>query len=445
MPGTGRKKPSVSGTLVNGKALTAPATLTGGDSLQIGPWVFALEDDQPQPAERGAIQVLALEKTDARFKAGYAHLHDLHPRLHRASDHEGILQAILEFALEKIPAAEVAAVLVFGPDQRPAVRMALQRGVGRTKDFRFSSGLVQSLPPGEAFLLRAAMPDPTKSQIEQNITSGLLIPLTGNRGRLGLLYLDNRHQRVPFADADPYLANALCGLVGLQLTLEAQALESRLESAMRRHFGREGARRLVEESRNGIPWDPVLRACEVTLLFVDLHDFDSCCGARTPREVGELLHPYFQTVFDGIKANGGHVDAFIRGGVLGVFGAMPRWGKGTDGPNHAVSAARAARDILGIWSEYSRNRWGKPVALRAGIHTGQVLLGQIGCPDRQDYAVLGPAVPIALELAKSAPADIIALSEASHALLGREFSAEDGRAKVPGAGSVRLLRPALGP
>jgi adenylate cyclase len=448
VPETGQSKPSISGTFLNGSRLWRPEPLKAGDVLAVGPWELRLVDSERQSVDIdrvlrriGEAAPLALGEGDGASRLGFGSLEELFTKLYRIQDSDECLSTILQFALEKIPAAQVAAILTFAPDGAPAARLAWHKSVGRLYDFRFSSGLLQSLPADRAFLLKSAIQDVTRSQLEENISSGLLAPLRGRDERLGVLYMDNRNHGGSFQDADLYLANALASVAALQLALERQAYMARVEQNMRQYFGPDVVRLIVDSSRQGKPVSLGVKECEATVFFVDIQDFSAFCRGRSPLEVSELLNPYFEMAAQAIQGQGGHVDKFLGDGVMGVFGAAPLDDPRLTRVNHAAAAVAAGRQMLERWRQWSALRWGAAIPLRIGINTGRLVLGNIGFPGRMEYSALGDAVNLASRLEGLARPDSIMISESTYRLLGGETSCVfEGEADVRGFGPVKTWR-----
>jgi adenylate cyclase len=448
LPETGQPKPSISGTFLNGNRLWRPEPIKPGDVLVVGPWELRVVDSERQSVDIdrvlrriGEAQPVAIEEGGDSSRLGFGSLEELFTKLYRIRDSEECLSTILQFALEKIPAAQVAAILTFAPDGAPSARLALQKGVGRLYDFRFSSGLVQSLPADRAFLLKSAIQDFTRSQLEENISSGLLCPLRGHDERLGVLYMDNRNHGGSFEDADLHLANALASVAALQLALERQAYMVRVEANMSQYFGPDVVRLIVESSRQGKPVSLGVKECEATVFFVDIQGFSAFCRGRSPAEVSELLNPYFEMAAQAIQSHGGHVDKFLGDGVMGVFGAAPLDDPRLARVNHAAAAVAAGRQMLARWRQWSAMRWGAAIPLRIGINTGRLVLGNIGFPGRMEYSALGDTVNLASRLESLARPDSITISASTYRLLGGEPPCLfDGETQVRGFGPVKTWR-----
>ncbi len=131
---------------------------------------------------------------------------------------------------------------------------------------------------------------------------------------------------------------------------------------------------------------------EVTLLFCDLRDFTALAERLSSREVVALLNGFHTAMVEAIFEHGGTLDKFMGDGIMAYFGAP------IVQPDHAASAVRCAISMQARLADMNRERAtrGEP-ALRmgVGVHTGNVVLGDIGAPSRRDYTAIGDAVNVA--------------------------------------------------
>jgi adenylate cyclase len=159
---------------------------------------------------------------------------------------------------------------------------------------------------------------------------------------------------------------------------------------------------------------------EVTILFADLRDFTTWVEATDPREVVRDLNAYFTEMEAAIRGQGGLVLQYIGDEIEAVFGAP------VDKPGHAEAAVRAALDMrrrLAAWNA-ARAVAGKP-SLRHGIgvHTGNVVAGNIGSSERLSYALVGDPVNLASRiqgLTKEFSADLL-VSSTTRERLGNDL------------------------
>jgi len=156
---------------------------------------------------------------------------------------------------------------------------------------------------------------------------------------------------------------------------------------------------------DAVPPDGELRT--VTVLFADLRDFSVLAEKTPPRDVVKIINQYFTEMAEAIKNNQGLVLQFIGDEIEAVFGAPLAL------PDHQKRAVQAALDmrqrLLQVNAQLAVEGYG-PLRHGIGIHTGQVLAGNIGSPDRLSYAMVGETVNLASriqELNKRYGSDIL--------------------------------------
>lgn len=127
----------------------------------------------------------------------------------------------------------------------------------------------------------------------------------------------------------------------------------------------------------------------VTILFSDIRNFTTMSEMLPPEQVVEFLNDYFTEMVDAVFEQGGMLDKFIGDGLMAVFGSTD---DSADHPRQAVSAALRMQALLGkINGERAMN--GKPpIAIGIGIHTDDVIVGNIGSRKRLEYTVVGDGV-----------------------------------------------------
>jgi adenylate cyclase len=134
---------------------------------------------------------------------------------------------------------------------------------------------------------------------------------------------------------------------------------------------------------------------EVSVLFTDIVDFTGRTERLPARDTAAFLNHHFGLLTACIEAEQGTVDKYIGDAVMALWGAVE------DQPDHPVRAVRAAAAIAAALSADNRGRE-SPVRLRIGVHSGSVVVGNIGTASRMNYTVVGDAVNVAQRLEKLA-------------------------------------------
>ena len=128
---------------------------------------------------------------------------------------------------------------------------------------------------------------------------------------------------------------------------------------------------------------------DLTLVFTDIVGFTTLSESLSAAETAELLNGHFSLLVAAVEAEGGTVDKFIGDGMLAF------WGAPDERPDHAPAALRACLRMAEAVHEANREaeESGRPVLrMRFGIHTGRVVVGNVGALDRWNYTVVGDPV-----------------------------------------------------
>jgi len=158
-------------------------------------------------------------------------------------------------------------------------------------------------------------------------------------------------------------------------------------------FGRYVSHQVVDEILNReVHVEGAL--AEATVLFSDLRDFTSLSETLPPRELLAMLNRYFTGMVDIVLDHKGFLDKFIGDSIMAVFGVPLR---GDDDAMRAVRAAvamsHALEELNGVGAFA-----GRAFSMGIGLHTGQVVAGNVGSPKRMEYTVLGDTVNLAARL-----------------------------------------------
>lgn len=240
--------------------------------------------------------------------------------------------------------------------------------------------------------------------------------------------------------AAPTAAVALALLAG---TVVHAATEGRRRRFLLQAFGRYLSpvvvRRLVEDpSRLELGGE----RRELTIFFSDLEGFSAFSERLDPRELTTLLNDYLSEMTERILAEEGTLDKY-QGDAIVAF-----WNAPLDQEDHALRACRTAlacQRRLAEIQDRLRGRVGGDLKMRIGIHSGPVVVGNLGSRTRFDYTVLGDAANLAsrLEGANKAFGTYLMVSEATWSQVAERFvGREIGEVMVVGRKTpVRVFEP----
>lgn len=138
-----------------------------------------------------------------------------------------------------------------------------------------------------------------------------------------------------------------------------------------------------------------------TVLFADMRGFTAIAEQLNPDEVVPLLNEYFSMLSAITTEFGGTVFHIAGDGLMAGFGvplAQP------DASSRAVAAARRMisgfNGLAGDW----KTRLGLDTGIGIGINAGEVIIGDVGAPERPSYTLIGDTVNVAARLVQRARA-----------------------------------------
>lgn len=146
--------------------------------------------------------------------------------------------------------------------------------------------------------------------------------------------------------------------------------------------------RLMELGEEGI----TSRRRNVTVMFTDIVEFTPQAEDLPEQDTAELLNHHFALLGACIEHEHGVIDKYIGDSVMAVWGGLTRL------EDHADAAIRAALAIVRVIKADNAERRAagqQPIRLRIGLHSGAVVVGNIGAPGRVNYTVVGDTVNIA--------------------------------------------------
>jgi adenylate cyclase len=134
---------------------------------------------------------------------------------------------------------------------------------------------------------------------------------------------------------------------------------------------------------------------EVAVLFADLRGFTALAEDRLPYDVVFVLNRYFAAMGTAVEESGGRVDKFIGDGVMALFGVDRDIETGC---RDALAAARRMIEHLEELNRSLENDLDRPLRIGIGIHSGSVILGEMGYGRATAMTAIGDSVNTASRL-----------------------------------------------
>lgn len=202
-------------------------------------------------------------------------------------------------------------------------------------------------------------------------------------------------------------------LAGLCAFAAALAVQQRDRRQLRRAFAGSVAprvlARLFRDPRPTLALDGAKKT--VTVLVCHIKGYAGVDDALPAAEVLTVLRAYVTAVAQVVKKHEGRIDRISGEAIHAVFGDP------LADDEHALRAVTAGVQLLEeetrlqqLWSGQGK----KGIAIRIGVATGEVFVGDLGPAGTVAYTVLGPAVTLAARLEGKAPAGAMLVSEATY-------------------------------
>ena len=133
---------------------------------------------------------------------------------------------------------------------------------------------------------------------------------------------------------------------------------------------------------------------ELTVVFTDLAGFTPLQEKLQERTVG-ILNQYTSLMVPIIREQNGYVNKFLGDGIMFFYGAPQA---NTYHASDAVLTALKIQQAMGPFNKSLAERDLPELAMRVGVASGPMVVGDAGSADASDYTVLGDTVNFASRL-----------------------------------------------
>jgi class 3 adenylate cyclase/predicted ATPase len=157
---------------------------------------------------------------------------------------------------------------------------------------------------------------------------------------------------------------------------------------------------------------------QLTVMFCDLVDSTALASQLDPEDLREVVRAYQEMCAKVIARFEGHIAQYLGDGLLVYFGYPLAH---EDDAQRAVRVGLGIVEALGHLNTRLAQERGVRLAVRLGIHTGLVVVGEIGSGGRQEQLALGETPNIAARLQGLAAPDTVVISAATAHLIHGYF------------------------
>jgi len=314
------------------------------------------------------------------------------------------LDRILSLVFDNLP-VERGVICLYDPASQSIEPMAMRnrKGVPDTPITISSNIAGLAIEEKKAVLIKDTALDArfggAESVIMMNIHSAMCAPLLRDGNVSGYIYVDRQSATRPFEMAQLQALSILALLSAIAVEQAALRDDIRREQERRIRLARYSSPAVVERilEAPGAGMDGMVAdEGEVSILFADLTGFTNMAERLPPSEVILILNQVFERLTSVVFELEGTLDKFRGDGMMAFFGAPLAM------PDHAERSIEAALRMQEALSTLNAARSGvRPIQMRIGVNSGNVVVGDIGSPQRKDYTVIGDVVNIASRLESS--------------------------------------------
>jgi class 3 adenylate cyclase/predicted ATPase len=157
-------------------------------------------------------------------------------------------------------------------------------------------------------------------------------------------------------------------------------------------------------------------------MFCDLVDSTKLSSQLDPEDWRDVVRAYQRVCTDVIQRYDGHIAQLLGDGLLVYFG-FPQAHE--DDAQRAVRAGLSMLAAMGDLNQGLQQAQGIQLAIRVGVHTGLVVVGEMGGARRQEQLALGEVPNVCSRIEGLAAPNTIAVSEATYRLIQGYFACQD--------------------
>ncbi len=161
---------------------------------------------------------------------------------------------------------------------------------------------------------------------------------------------------------------------------------------------------------------------QLTVMFCDLVESTKLASQLDPEEYRNVVRAYQQVCSEVITRFDGHIAQLLGDGLLVYFG-YPQAHE--DDAQRAVRTGLGILAIMGDLNTRLQQEQGIQLAIRIGVHTGLVVVGEMGGAGRQEQLALGETPNIAARIQGLAASNAVVISDASYRLVQGYFECQD--------------------
>jgi len=232
--------------------------------------------------------------------------------------------------------------------------------------------------------------------IPQALLKGLLLILATIAFLVGSQMAFNHDHVV--AMMPPLFCLVATGSFGIIFEFALEQLERRrYRNVLDRYVSKNVAKTILEDRRSFVE---ALKGRKqpVTVLFSDIRGFTSMTESSDADKLVAQLNEYFRDMVGSVLNNNGTLQKFIGDAIMAVWGDVSSKGNAEDALGAVTTAVQMRSALAKLNADWKENSDRKKLAIGIGVNHGEVIVGNIGHPQRMEFTVLGDGVNLAARL-----------------------------------------------
>jgi len=191
------------------------------------------------------------------------------------------------------------------------------------------------------------------------------------------------------------LATGAFGII-FEYTME-QFDKRRYRSVLDRYVSKNVAKTILDDRRSFVN-SLKGRKKPVTVLFSDIRGFTTMTEVTDPDKLVAQLNEYFLDMVGGVLKHEGTLQKFIGDAIMAVWGDTHSKGLDVDAQNAVKTALLMRAALAKLNAAWKDNAERKIYTIGIGVNHGNVIVGNVGHPQRMEFTVLGDGVNLAARL-----------------------------------------------
>jgi class 3 adenylate cyclase len=164
---------------------------------------------------------------------------------------------------------------------------------------------------------------------------------------------------------------------------------------------------------------------EVVVMMTDIRGFTRMAEGLSPETTIDLLNGYFSCIIEIIDAHKGIIVDFLGDGILVFFEpreSSPPENTMVDTLRNAIRCAVKMQQKMLTFNRDVKKKEIPEIHMGIGVHTGQVIVGNLGSETRKKYGIVGSAVNLTSRIQATALGEEIVISDAVYLHLKTELT-----------------------